>query len=600
MTAKESGDTLTVFDSNDIDHLASQITGMWTRWSLAKNMAMALNQEVQQYLNAVDIDTTSASTLDHKNRTHIPKLSEIADGLKALYWEAAFSKKDFFIYENDLPEELENAENIRKWVTNKLEAKKFRRLVGRQSVDDYVDRGNCFVTVSYIRELDELGEVIFKGCVFNRIHPDNLVFDPTSESFRKSPKVIRKRLHLVDLIKLPTKFPNYGFDQELINKIVKGRGKSTISEWVDILQSNSISFDGYGRIEDYLTSGYVEILEFRGDIFHDDTGEVEENRLIYVVDRAHIILNVASPSPAGYDGVHHAGWRQRSSNLWAQGPLDNLIGMQYRTDSLENKKADIYDLISNPVLKIKGTQIIEPEDGYAPGSTYYLGDDGDVNFLVPDTTALAADTQIARYHVWMEEFAGLPRQSQGIRTPGEKTAFEVDTLESNSSKKFRDKIRLFENMYEEALKEAYLLMLANFDGEDYIETFDDIEEATKLKLLTAEDIKAIGNFNAVGSEHFEQRRKSATEMQQFQLGPMQDPKVRAHVSGIALSEFYERQLGLTNEKIIEPMAGVKEDIAIQEFAKAEQAKIQQQLQGDASPPQEAQQESGEPVQGPQG
>jgi hypothetical protein len=36
------------------------------------------------------------------------------------------------------------------------------------------------------------------------------------------------------------------------------------------------------------------------------------------------------------------------------GPLDNLVGMQYRIDHLENLKADVFDLIAFPPLKIKG------------------------------------------------------------------------------------------------------------------------------------------------------------------------------------------------------------------------------------------------------
>ena len=600
MTTKEGGDILSVFKTDDLDDMALSISNMWDNWSRSKQTAMSLNDEVRNYLNAVDIDSTSASSLDHKNRTHIPKLSEIADGLKAQYWEAAFSSKEFFIYNTDITEEKANAENIQKWVQSKLEAKKFRRTVGRQLIDDYVDYGNCFISPSYVRETDELGKVTFKGVVFNRIHPNSIVFDPTAESFKQSPTVVRKRLHLSDLADLPKKYPSYGFDEALIGKILLGRGKKYIKDWTDILQSSNLRFDGYGCIEDYLKSGYVELLIYRGDIFNYNTGEVLKNRVIYVIDRCHIVLNIISPSPIGYNGIGHAGWRERSNNLWAMGPLDNLIGMQWRTDSLENKKADIMDLISNPVLKIKGSQVVEPENGYAPNSVYYLGDDGDVSFLVPDTTALAADTQIARYHAWMEEFAGMPNQAQGIRTPGEKTAFEVDTLESNASRKFKDKIKLFENMIEEALKEGYLLMLANFDGEDYIETFDSIEEATALQQLTEEDIKAIGNFTAVGSEHFEQRRKAVTEMQQFQQGPMQDPKVRAHVSGFNLANYYENKLGIQNENIIEQYAGIKEDIELEAFAQAERARVQEQLQGPSVSPQPTLRQTPGVAQGAQG
>lgn len=46
----------------------------------------------------------------------------------------------------------------------------------------------------------------------------------------------------------------------------------------------------------------------------------------------------------GKTSIVHAGWRYRPDNLWAMGPLDNIVGMQYRIDHLENLKADAMDL----------------------------------------------------------------------------------------------------------------------------------------------------------------------------------------------------------------------------------------------------------------
>ena len=50
-----------------------------------------------------------------------------------------------------------------------------------------------------------------------------------------------------------------------------------------------------------------------------------------------------------------AGWRPRPDNLYAMGPLDNLVGMQYRIDHLENLKSDVFDQIAYPILKIRVT-----------------------------------------------------------------------------------------------------------------------------------------------------------------------------------------------------------------------------------------------------
>ena len=93
------------------------------------------------------------------------------------------------------------------------------------------------------------------------------------------------------------------------------------------------------------------------------------------------------------------------------GPLDNLVGLQYRIDHLENLKADVFDQIAYPILKIKGGDV---EDFvFEPGARIYLGDEGDVGYMSPDTTALQADLQIQNLADTMEEMAGAPRQGYG-------------------------------------------------------------------------------------------------------------------------------------------------------------------------------------------
>src|SRR6185503_20996216 len=85
-----------------------------------------------------------------------------------------------------------------------------------------------------------------------------------------------------------------------------------------------------------------------------EANEYYRNHIITVVDR-HKILNLKpSPSFFGRPPIYHAGWRIRQDNLWAMGPLDNLVGMQYRIDHLENLKADLFDLTAFPPLKVTG------------------------------------------------------------------------------------------------------------------------------------------------------------------------------------------------------------------------------------------------------
>jgi len=97
----------------------------------------------------------------------------------------------------------------------------------------------------------------------------------------------------------------------------------------------------------------------------------------------------------------------------AMGPLDNLVGMQYRIDHLENLKADVFDLIAFPPIKQKGYV----EDwNWGPGEKIFMAEDADVESLAPDTTALNADQQIHELEMQMEEMAGAPKEAMGIRS----------------------------------------------------------------------------------------------------------------------------------------------------------------------------------------
>ena len=100
--------------------------------------------------------------------------------------------------------------------------------------------------------------------------------------------------------------------------------------------------------------------------------------------------------------------------------------MQYRIDLLENKRADVYDYISNPILKTKGDVSVPERLG--PGSEINCDINADASFMSPDATILTADTYINLYEQKMDLYAGAPREAIGFRTPGEKTAFEVQQI----------------------------------------------------------------------------------------------------------------------------------------------------------------------------
>lgn len=572
--SNSSGYMLTL---EDVDDVAVRITELWTRYNTERRNALTLNEEARRFVYATDIDATSAADQPHKNRTHQPKLTQIADTLKSQYFEASLSMPEFFRLPPPKGVTASMAKAMEKWIRVKAEQRKFRENTGRQLANDFVDYGNCFVTVDYIIERDNNGNVRYKGPDWKRISPLDIVFNPRVD-FNKSPKIQRCHMHIADIKDFPKTFPNAGFKESVIAKAISSRHPEGVTDWIEVIRERGINMDGYGGFDAYFKQDVAEVLIYRGDVFNPNTGETQRNRVVYIMDRVHVIRNEPSRAPSGFDGIHHAGWRMRPDNSWAQGPLDNIVGMQYRIDHLENLKADVFDVIAQPVIFVKGDDVMEPAGGYQPGATYYGGVDSDVRMLVPDSTALNANNEIAIYHRMMEEMAGAPPETRGIRTPGEKTAFEVSKLDQNATMMFVDKARIFERMLETMLKETFELMLINFDIEDYTDIFGDDSDAEALEILSRQSALSRGEFVAMGARHWTRRNRETIEMQNFMNGPLKDPKVRAHVDGSKLAAFWERKLNLEDEGIVEDYAGIKEDVRLQAIAQEEAAKLQEEAE----------------------
>ena len=265
------------------------------------------------------------------------------------------------------------------------------------------------------------------------------------------------------------------------------------------------------------------------------------------------------------------GWRTRPDNLYAQGPLDNLLGMQYRINHLENLKADVFDMIAYPVQKIKG-DVEEYE--YQPGERIYCSEDGDVQFMHPDTTALQADLQISALEQKMEEFAGAPRQAMGIRTPGEKTAFEVQALENAAGRIFQEKVLNFERFLEELLNLMLESARRNLEGQDLVRVLDADLGVEEFIQVTREDITATGKLRPMGARHFAATAQLVQNIVSALNSPLgQDPTVMSHVSGKELARImFEEIPGLRRFTL------VRDNVRL--FEQAETMRLQQQIQED--------------------
>lgn len=567
--------TGTVYQTDSLagpESKADMISTMWNDWNNQRQAWVSEKKELRKFLFATDTSKTSVGGLHWKNSTTLPKLTQIRDNLHANYKAAIFPNDNWLKWEGySLEAEVaEKKSSITSYMQNKARESNYITVVD-QLLYDYIDYGNAFVETIFVNEtkLDtETGDQIpqYVGPRAVRIHPFDIVFNPLADSFEKSPKIVRKLKNLGELKKEAAQQPDNSSLAEAVAKAEQLRRMSRTSSKEDTDKWNDIQIDGFGSYSEYLKSGMIEILEFEGDFFNTETMELESDRVITIADRAIVLRDEVLPGWLGSTKVH-VGWRRRPENLWAMGPLDNLVGMQYRIDHLENLKADVFDLIAYPPLLIRG----EVEDFiWAPNSEIHLDENGSVEFLAPPAQALQADNQIAQLEMRMEEYAGAPKQAMGINTPGEKTAFEVQQLGNAAGRIFQNKTNHFEvNLIEKNLNHMLEVARRNMDMVDTIRVMDDDLGVVQFMNITKDDITAAGKLRPIGSRHFAaqaQLIQNLTSLFNSPLGQMIAP----NVSSKELTKLVEDALQLERFKLFSENAAM--------FEQADRQRLSQQIQ----------------------
>jgi hypothetical protein len=542
------------------DNLAVEISNRYSEWSMLRNQKIVEWKQLRNYLYATDTTTTQNSLLPWSNTTTTPKLTQIMDNLHANYFATLFPQQKWQRWEalDHSSGTQSKRDFIQSYMETKVRQSNFVN-VASELIYDYIQYGNCFAFVDFekniVQKKDKSTKVNYIGPAMYRISPYDIVFNPTAKSFKETPKIIRSIKTLGELARMAK--DNVSF-APTIQKMLDAR--KHVSSDVSFEKAEGFIADGFSSIQQYYGSNYVEILTFYGDMYDVEKQELMEDRIITVVDRAYILDNKENPSDLGFAPIFHAGWRPRPDNLYAMGPLDNLVGMQYRIDHLENLKADVFDQIAYPIMKIRGD--VEDFD-FEPSARIYLGEEGDVTYLQPDGTALQADMQIRILEDKMEEMAGAPKSAMGIRTQGEKTAFEVQSLQNAASRIFEHKTAHLERTFIEPILNAMLdigrqnlnmqeeLMVPNKDG------------SMMPISITREDISGNGRIVPVGARHFAERARRVQNLTQLFQIKANDPSVSAHLSGKEFAKIVSDELGepsLYGENI-----AVKEQIELQTF-----------------------------------
>lgn len=238
-------------------------------------------------------------------------------------------------------------------------------------------------------------------------------------------------------------------------------------------------------------------------------------------------------------------------------------------DHVENMKADIWDLTTFPVIKIKG--FVE-DFKWGPGEKIFYSEEGDVDIIQPQVQIMQSNSETGMLQTLMEEMAGAPKEAMGIRSPGEKTKYEVQRLENASGRLFQSRITSFEEFFEMVLNAMLEMARRNLVGATSIRVFDDETKATTFATLTVEDITGIGRIKPIAARHFAERAEMIQNLTAL-AGSGLWQKVQMHIGSVPMSELIIDAFDLKDYGINTPF------VALAEAAEAQriQQKLEEQL-----------------------
>lgn len=544
--------TVDIVNMINPDNLATNIADKMVTWANARVDWENDCRETMQYLYATSTADIMNMTREWDNTTHLPKLTQVRDLLLTLYHEAIFSLPDFVEWEPYSKDTLvSNVRNsLRSFTRQMLDDADFKDTID-SLLEDYIDYGNAFAMPIYDREVyhgsNGQNQTIFEGPKLIRINPMDLYFDPSVADFSKAPKIIRSIVTIGELKAMTEDMPEDETFKKAFDRAVKKRldiRREVSGMGSEQLKNDELMIAGFSTLSAYYNSDVVELLTFYGDLYDMINDKMYRNHKIVVMDRS-VVLTKEPVLNLGYGcNIIKAGWRDRKDTAWSMSPLDNIKGMQYMIDFLENKRADIFNYISNPITVTVGD--VEMPEQLAPATEIHCDRDSSVMQLRPDTTALQADTYIDKYMYLMEEMAGAPREAAGFRTPGEKTAFEVAQLNTAASRVFNKQTRKFEKeMIEPAVNLMLQMFLTKGAGRTVRVKMVDTDGFIHFEDIKIDDINGAGKFVAVGSETFTEKEKMAqTLMQLGNSGIYVDELVRNNFDPKKIAEILAYTTGL--------------------------------------------------------
>jgi hypothetical protein len=173
----------------------------------------------------------------------------------------------------------------------------------------------------------------------------------------------------------------------------------------------------------------------------------------------------------------------------------------------------------------------------------------------------------------MEEMAGAPKEAMGIRSPGEKTAFEVQQLQNAAGRIFQHKVNKFQTEFLEPLLNTMLeLSRRNMDAADVVRVMDNDLGVVDFMSITKEDITAKGKLRPVGARHYATRAQLAQNINGVFNSPV-GQMIAPHISAKKLAKLVEDFMGFEEYDFISDNAAIFEQAETQRLVNQAQQNV---------------------------
>jgi hypothetical protein len=180
----------------------------------------------------------------------------------------------------------------------------------------------------------------------------------------------------------------------------------------------------------------------------------------------------------------------------------------------------------------------------------------------------------------MEILAGAPQEQLGIRSPGEKTAFEVSKLDNAAQRIYGAKVMQFEQNFIEPCENAKLeLARRNIAQSQTISVFDDDFNFQTFMTLTPQDITGAGRLKPIAARHFAEQAELLQNLTAFfnsQMG--QDPAINVHFSGEKIAKMLAEIFGIKEYNVVQPYVRLAEQADAQRMAQAHNEQVGMEAQ----------------------